>query len=344
MNYRTFPVFVVLIAAAAVLAGGPAGAANFPGVKRDIAAARYAEAESALVEIAKSSGGESKEEALYLLGGLKRSASEAEIIYREVARLDAAGRWGTAAQVELAKIRYAVGEYGAALDLLEAAAACRKSDEACYFEGLCAGILKRYDRAKESLARVKGEKHRSWAALALADVETSLNNREEACRRYRSIARSAALPTALYRLGECLEERGETESASAVFREVEGTFTDTPEAILAGEKLAAMRAAATQGTGPEEAPRGRAATDETPPLTTGYTLQFGSFSDRTNAIKLAADLKRDLPGVRIDSDLVKFKEVHRVRYGYFKSRSEAERRADEVSRLTGESCAIMPLP
>ena len=79
-------------------------------------------------------------------------------------------------------------------------------------------------------------------------------------------------------------------------------------------------------------------------MTSGFTVQFGSFHDRTNAIKLTARLKRDLPGVRIDSELLDFKEIHRVRFGYFKTRSEARERATEISKQTGEPCTIMTLP
>jgi tetratricopeptide (TPR) repeat protein len=336
----------ILVFAAALLSIAQVSArvSDLDEVKRDITATRYADAEAALVEIARSSTGDDKQEALYLLGGLKRSAAEAEILYREVARLDPSNRWGVAANVELAKIHYAVGEYGTAFDILEDASACRRSDEACYFEGLCAVMLERFGEAKEMLSKVKGDRYRSWASIALAEAEMGMDNREDACRRYRSIARSSEGPTALYRFGECLEEGGEIESATQVFEEVVGRFQNTPEALLAREKLVAIEARQSSPSAPVEEPRGRSSPDDALPLTTGYTLQFGSFHDRTNAIKLAAELKRDLPGVRIDSDLIASKEVHRVRYGFFKSRAEAQRRLEEVARQTGDSCTIMPLP
>ena len=78
-------------------------------------------------------------------------------------------------------------------------------------------------------------------------------------------------------------------------------------------------------------------------LTSGFTIQFGSFHDRRNALTLAAALKSTLPGVRIDSDLVDFREVHRVRYGHFATRDEAEARAQEISRWIDEDFTIMPL-
>jgi tetratricopeptide (TPR) repeat protein len=344
MKCSLTPVVFCLFAAVLLIAGSPALATDIGDARRDIAAMRYAKAEAELVDIAKSSSGEQKQEALSLLGGLKKSVSEAEIILQEVVRLNPSNRWGVAAEVELAKMRYAMGDYATALDMLEKASSCGESDEACYFGGLCGLMLKRYEEAKTAFSRVKSARYRSWAAIGLGEAEIGLENREEGCRRYHSVAQSAGNPTAMYRYGECLEEQGEIESATEVFEEVAGKFEDSPEALLAGQKLRAIRS--TPPSQPQTLAESQTGGEPggTPPLTTGFTLQFGSFQDRTNAIKLAAELKRDLPGIRIDSDLVDYKEVHRVRYGFFKSRVEAERRAEEVTRQIGEPCAIMPLP
>lgn len=341
MRFRNALAVFTCIAAMTCATPPSSRGSDLKDAKRDIRSGRYAQAETALVEAARSSEGEDKQEALHLLGGLKRSASEAEIIYQEVVRIDPSSRWGVAASVELAKIRYAVGEYGTAYEILESSSACRKSDEACYFEGLSALMLERFGEAREKLSRVKDDKYRSWAAMAAAEAEMEMDNKDEACRRYRSIAQSSDAPTPLYRLGECLEEGGDVESATGVYKDVVRRFGDTPEALLAREKLSALEARQAAQSRPTEPPP---PVDEAPPLTTGYTLQFGSFQDRTNAIKLASDLKRELPGVRIDSDVINSKEIHRVRYGFFKGRAEAQRRAEEVMRQTGEPCTIMPLP
>ena len=324
-------------------AGSPAGAREISDARRDIAALRYAEAERSLVAIAKESDGEKRLEALFVLGGLKKSASEAELIYQEIARLNPSGRWGSAATVELAKIRFALGEYREAFSILQSSGACQQTEEACYFQGLAAVSLKRYEEAKEPLSKVKSGRLRPWVGLALADADVGLDNRAEACRRYQSLASSPVGATAKYRYGECLEEAGDVPGALNVYEEVRAEHSQTPEAILAGEKLEALRSEAA------EEPRGEPGAeeirgDDAPPLAAGFTLQFGSFNDRANAIKLAAELKNKISGVRIDSELVNFKEVHRVRTGYFKTRSEAEKKAEEIVRRTGENCAIMPLP
>ena len=83
---------------------------------------------------------------------------------------------------------------------------------------------------------------------------------------------------------------------------------------------------------------------EEAPLRSGFTIQFGAFHDRTNAIKLMAQLKSKLPGVRIDSELLHYKEVHRVRFGYFATREEAQRKANDIASQTSEPISIMTLP
>ena len=79
-------------------------------------------------------------------------------------------------------------------------------------------------------------------------------------------------------------------------------------------------------------------------LESGFTLQFGSFRDRGNAIKLAAKVKRVFPGVRIDSELVDYREYHRVRYGYFRTRDEAQAMGQRISHEVNETFTIMTLP
>jgi tetratricopeptide (TPR) repeat protein len=337
--------FATIFGVAGVLACAfsAAGGTDLASARRDISAMRYAEADLSLREIAKSSEGDEKLEALYRLAGLKKSAAEAEILYREISRMDPAGRWGVAATLELAKIRFALGEYNEASSILDTSGACRKSDEACYFGGLADVMLKRYEDARGQLSTVKSERFRPWAQMALADAEAGLDDPAAACRRYQSMLRSPVAATAKYRYGECLERQGDFVGARSIYEQVRAEYAQTPEAILAGEKLEALRAESRTRTG-DDTGATPSPDDREKPLTAGFTLQFGSFNDRANAIKLAAELKGKVPGVRIDSELVNYKEVHRVRTGYYKTRAEAERRAEEIARQTGENCAIMPLP
>ncbi len=311
-------------------------AANMESVRRDISRLRYQQAEKQLVDIARSSEGAGRQEALFLLAGLKNSVSEAQMIYQEVVDIEPATEWGRKSQVELAKIQYAIGDYGQAFNILERSAACRHSDEACYFQGLSAVMLKRYDDARQALSRVKRGSYRPWAFLALAEVDMQTADADGACRRYRSMARSGLSPTAMYRYGECLEKDGDSDEAAEVFEGIVRGFRNTPEAVLASHKLVALVSATAQ-------PVLEPAHKETP-LRSGFTIQFGAFHDRTNAIKLMAQLKSELSGVRIDSELLHYKEVHRVRLGYFATREEAQRKANDIASQINEPISIMTLP
>jgi outer membrane protein assembly factor BamD (BamD/ComL family) len=315
-----------------------AGSASIESARRDISHLRYEQASEELVAIANQTHGEERQEALYLLAGLKSEVSEAQMIYEEVVALGPSSDWGEKSQVELAKIQYAIGDYGKAYTILEESSACRSSEEACYFQGLSAVMLDRYDDARKSLESVRRGGYGTWAFLALAEIDMKSNEPAEACRKYRSISRSGVSPTAMYRFGVCLENNGDAAGATELLEEIVRNFRNTPEAVLAREKLDLMKSAAA---GPVLVP---VEPPEQKPLQSGFTLQFGAFHDRTNAIKLAAELKPMLPGVRIDSNLLDYKEVHRVRFGYFATRAEAQQKANEIQQQTNETVTIMTLP
>ncbi len=309
--------------------------------RRDIAKLRFDAAEEKLTEIARHSSEETRQEALYLLAGLKQSGPEAELIYQEVIDINSRNSWSKKASLEIAKIRYALGDYQEALNIIEDSYICDDSDEACLFYGLSAIMLERFEDAKDPLSRIKRGKLRAWAYLSLAEIEMATDNREEACKRYEAMANTMINPTAIYRYAECLEGGGEVELAKEEFYELVKNFKNTPEAILAAEKLQIMDK--TRLPALEETPADETF-DENIPFTEGFTIQFGSFHDRYNAIKLAAKLKKLFPSVRIDSDLVGSKEIHRVRLGYFRTREEAQSRAAAISRETDDEIVIMKLP
>lgn len=190
---------------------------------------------------------------------------------------------------------------------------------------------------REPLLDIRRGKHRTWAYLSLAEVEMGMDRPEEACRRYEALSGAMISPTALYRYGECLEDVGDIERASEEFNEIIKNFRGTPEAVLAAEKLQLFAVPAEQDQ-IEEAVRGEEV------LTSGFTVQFGSFRDRHNAIKLAAKIKSLFPGVRVDSELIRYREHHRVRYGYFRTREEAQAKGEEISLEINEDFTIMALP
>lgn len=330
----------LLIATVALFGGSVVAAlpalASIESARKDISRLRFDRAESELVDVARAAKGGKKQEALFLLAGLKKSVSEAEIIYQEVVRIDIGSAWAREAQVELAKIQYALGDYDRAFDILDVSGACRGSEEACFFQGLSALMLKRYSEAESKLSRVRRGRYQSWAFLALAEIEMGTNRADGACRKYERMSRSYISPTAMYRYGECLERDGKSDDATDVFRDLIETFRSTPEAVLATQKIEVLeRKAGIHDVLSPAHSRGE--------LVGTYTIQFGAFYDRTNAIRLASELKREIPGVRIDSDLVDNREIHRVRVGQFRTREEAQLEAEAINRRVREPVTIMTL-
>ena len=69
------------------------------------------------------------------MASLKSSVSEAEIIYQEVVRIDRTSDRADKAVVEMAKIHYALGDYGQTLNMLRESSACRSNARGVLFPG-----------------------------------------------------------------------------------------------------------------------------------------------------------------------------------------------------------------
>ncbi|HET6349538.1 MAG TPA: SPOR domain-containing protein, partial [Candidatus Krumholzibacteria bacterium] len=266
-----------------------------------------------------------------------RSGQEAETLYRELAEGNPDGRYADEARLELAKIQFATGRYEGAYGTLHDANACDHSEEACLFEGMSAVMLHRYNDAIPVLQNIRKGQAKVWATLSLAEAMDGAGQHDDACDRYEALARARVSPAAWYRYAECLEKRGDRDGARREYQALGSAFPQTPEAIRAAEKLNAT-APATPPPAPEMA------APEAAPRSSGYTLQFGSFADRDNAMKLAADIKQTYPAVRIDSELINYKEVFRVRIGFYPTRDAARRAGEEMAKLINQPYTIMPVP
>lgn len=315
------------------------GRAALRAAREDIDLGLYEKAQSMLVVLSEAADGDVRSEAWFLLARLESKADEADRFYQRIIDDDPGGDWAKRSFLERAKVQYALGNYDASHSLLADSRACQISDEACLFEGLSANMLERYSVATEPLNRIRRGKHRSWAYLGLAEADAGLGRREEACNRYESLSAAMINPTALYRYAECLENLGDRDGALHEFAEVIARFPGTPEAVLAAEKLELIpeRAPAPEASVPVAIARGET-------FQSGFTIQFGSFRDRGNAIKLATKIKRVFPGVRVDSELVRYREHHRVRYGSFPTRTAAQAVAEKISTEMNEDFTIMSLP
>lgn len=346
MKTRVFLFTLILAATGIVSPFAQTGSDLLEDARIDIRARRYADAESTLAVAVNSTQGDLRYESMFLLAGLKSSVPDASRIYRRVINEAPESEWARRSQLELSKIQYALGNYEESLRMLEDSQACDVSDEACLFQGLSAIMLERYSAARRPLGSIRKGQLSTWAYLSLAEVETGMDRMDRACARYESLAGAMINPTALYRYAECLENRGDVKGAEKEYREIISSFRDTPEAILAAEKLTRLPGREAPLAGAQPASADAATVEEAPQevLTSGFTIQFGSFRDRGNAIKLSAKVKRVFPGVRIDSELINYREYHRVRYGYFKTRKEAQAKAEVISREMNEDFSIMTLP
>lgn len=307
--------------------------------KRALGDGRVAEAESSFARAAALGRGDDRSEALFLRAGVTRSGRDAEALYRKLIAGDPDGAYTQRATLELAKIQFATGLYDGAYATLHESNACDESEEACLFEGMSAVMLRHYDDAIPPLEHVRKGRAKVWAMLSLAEAMDGRGQSDAACAQYEALARARVSPAAWYRHAECLENSGHPDEARKEYAALVAAFPFTPEAVRATEKQTAPAVAAVPSTpaastmGQDQAPRGA-----------GFTVQFGSFGERANAIKLAAELKKQYPTVRIDSELVNYHEVFRVRYGFYASRDAAQSAGEAVSKAVGEPFTIMPVP
>jgi tetratricopeptide (TPR) repeat protein len=308
--------------------------------KRALEEGRVAEADSSFAQAIQIARGDDLSEALFRRAGVVRSGRDAESLYRRLIDTDPESDYAERAQLELAKIQFAAGRYEGAYATLHESNACDDTEEACLFEGMAALILHRYGEASTALARVNRGSDRVWAALTLAEATDGAGNPERACAQYESLARARVSPAAWYRHAECLEKSGSKEAARKEYVALAEAFPQTPEAVRAGEKLSIPAQASASTTTPPVSPP---ADVDAKPRGAGYTIQFGSFGERANAIKLAAEIKKVQPAVRIDSELVNFREVFRVRVGFYATREAAESAAAGISKSLDEPYTIMPV-
>jgi cell division septation protein DedD len=310
--------------------------------KRALEDGRIGQADSMFARAASMAEGDEREEALFLRAGVVRSGRDAQAIYRQLLDAAPSGEYASRAQIELAKIQFASGLYEGAYATLRESNACEHSEEACLFEGMSAIMLHRYDEARPALARVNRGMNKTWAALSLAEAAGASGQNAAACAEYEALARARVSPAAWYRHAECLERGGEKQAAKKEFEALSEAFPQTPEGVRAAERNAI--AAAPAPSPAPSSPSAAVADGDEKPRGSGFTVQFGSFGDRANAIKLSADIKKTYPAVRIDSELVKYREVFRVRYGFYASREAAMAAGEEMSKTLGEPHTIMPIP
>ena len=309
--------------------------------KRALDDGRVAEAESSFARAAAIGSGDDRSEAMFLRAAITRSGREAEALYQKLIDSDPDGDYAREAVLEMAKIQFAMGRYEGAYSTLHESHACDGDEEACLFEGMSAVMLRRYDEAMTPLQHVRKGRAKAWATLSLAEATDGKGQNSEACAQYESLARARVSPAAWYRYAECLEKNGNKDEARKEYAALAEAFPLTPEAVRATEKQAQPAVATT--TPPESNAPATSEQKDEKPRGAGFTIQFGSFGERANAIKMQSEIKKQYPNVRIDSELVNYKEVFRVRCGFYASRDAAQQAGEQMSKALGEPFTIMPV-
>lgn len=337
--------FIACAAAAAVAATAGLKSAAELARRREYAAARR----TAAADTSRLDGG-SLHEALLFLAGLETDEGRAESLYRRVLAA-APSREAAQAAIELAKIAYARGEYRAALELLSGDRGERQAearDEAAYFRGLSLRQIGERARARAEFSRVTRGDFGAWSLLALADIEMEEGRLPEAIALYERASKTAAHPVARFGLGECYERSGAAERALETYRAISRDLPRSLEAARAAEKVALL--ARTRDTRARESAAGggerggaRGSASSAAPSADRYTIQFGAFGSRANALASARRIEGVIAAVRVESVEMEGRVWHRVRAGVYESKSTAERDCGRVRETLGISGVVVPL-
>lgn len=123
------------------------------------------------------------------------------------------------------------------------------------------------------------------------------------------------------------------DEAARTSGELRERFSDTPEATLVQQSVAAARPAPATATPEASRPAPR------------FAVQLGAFEDRTNALRLQGTLPRDLGPAQILEDAPAGRaRIYRVVVGGFATHEAASSFATEKVAPRGLAWQVVPLP
>ena len=345
----------LLLACALYLAVGLGAAAGSAGSSLNharalIRAKEYERAKGELASAVENLKGPELDEALLALAGLETKPEKAIALYEQVAVSSnpiAAHR----AELELANISYASGDYARALDILQSneRRTAPTDPASCYLRGLCYRQLGEAARARAEFIKADRDEYLSWSMIALADIDREEGRVEQAVEHYAAIGRSFASPIASFKLGECYELLGDRAKSIEAYRVIAKDFPRTFEASQAKEKLArldqakAERKEAIPPRGGEEGTAIERGAGEEPAPRAVYTIQFGAFGSKDAAERLAKRITSVITEVRVENVDTGDRILYRVRAGRYFKRDTAEQDAALAREKLGLPCTIVPL-
>jgi tetratricopeptide (TPR) repeat protein len=345
--------FAAITIGLAVLAAIAQMAAASGGLKRAEELFRhvdYVRARRELVADTAAMDAKSLDEAVLMRARLETDFASAEALYARASR-SKDERIAARGRLDLVAMRYAAGDYRGALDLLteKVSSGSREvGDEALFFAALCHRQLGDNARAAAEFGLVTHGPYAAWSALARAGIDAQGGRLTEAIAEYEALEKSGPNPVALFKLAECYETVGDRGRALERYRSLVERFPRSLEAARGNEKIQLLtqeRAKAKDvrpaGGGESGGPR----TGETQGATAGrgFTIQFGSFSTRANALAVSGKLEKILRGVRVESIEMDGRVWHRVRAGFYETREAAQTDLSRAQEQSGLGGAVIPL-
>jgi tetratricopeptide (TPR) repeat protein len=339
---------IVLVLLSFSLASSDSDAASLRQIRRMIKEKDYAEAHAMLERELSSLTGREYRAGLLMLANIETDVDRAGNLYAELMSVGSS-REQLTARLGLAKIHYAVGEYRTAIDILASVKPgfrCAECYESIYLRALAWKQIGENARARREFGLVDRGDFLEWSYMAIAELDIEDGRIEEAVELYETIGGSHSNPIAGFKLGECYEILGNRNKAEKTYRTIIHQFPRSLEATKAQEKLRYARWGGRRGSragggevgeAPQDAGSGRIVKGP------GFTLQLGAFSERENAIRLAEELASAVEGVRVERAEHDGRVWHRVRIGVFENRTEAEKEAVRLERLTRYTFTVLPL-
>ena len=263
--------------------------------------------------------GEPRAEAFLLLSELTTDHKESRRFLREAQQAAPGGETTRRADLELARLDFARGNYTSVRSRLESHA----ENEARFLVGSSWVALEEPQRAATVLASLRtpaATLRHAWATRAAGDAAAAL-------RALDPLAAGGGdfRATALLWKAECEAQLGQAEAARATAATLLQRFPHAPEAILVEPTLAALRQSAASTP---QAVTSRPPATETPgrpPI----LLQLGAFGTRANAERMRDELPSELSPVRIDEVRQGSRTFYRVSIGPFESADVASAYARE---------------
>jgi len=311
---------------------------------------QYGKAEEMIKKSIATLKGRNYYRAILMLAKISTSSEKTEKRYIDIIN-NGTPREALVARVELAKIYYSRNDYSEALRLLGLLPSKKPSSyyyEALFFKGISYKQLGMVSEAMSTFKLIDRGKYLYPGILALAELDMQEGRIESAIERLETIAAEYYDPSAGFKLGECYEIKGDKKKALKIYRTLLTKFPKSLEAPRAKEKVLQLSTPVSEMQKRKELPQEAEHTGTSPEgksksVKTQYTVQFGAFSEKPNALRLKKELSSLGLKVWVEEFQLGDMLIYRVRAGRYTDRDKAEKKAKEFQNKLGLNCRVLPL-